>query len=89
MFAMFGAVPRSVLIRINPAIVLFMKGSVGTLMFIFITKGKAPAYPQFSFAFLAPAIIVIAKFGYEYAAGDSLPSVSSDVSSRSSFASRI
>ena len=42
---------------------------VGTLMFIFITKGKAPAYLGSSFAFLAPAGIVIAKFGYEYALG--------------------
>ena len=44
MFAMFGA---SVLVPfifgINPAIVLFMNG-VGTLIFIAVTKGKAPAY---------------------------------------------
>ncbi|MDO4268629.1 MAG: uracil permease [Eubacteriales bacterium] len=69
MFAMFGA---SVLVPfifgINPAIVLFMNG-VGTLLFILITKGKAPAYLGSSFAFLAPAGIVIAKFGYEYALG--------------------
>ena len=55
MFAMFGA---SVLVPfifgINPAIVLFMNG-LGTLLFIFITKGKAPAYLGSSFAFLAPA----------------------------------
>ena len=69
MFAMFGA---SVLVPfifgINPAIVLFMNG-VGTLLFIGITKGKAPAYLGSSFAFLAPASIVIAKWGYEYALG--------------------
>lgn len=69
MFAMFGA---SVLVPfifgINPAIVLFMNG-VGTLLFIAITKGKAPAYLGSSFAFLAPAGIVISKFGYEYALG--------------------
>ncbi|EJW91322.1 uracil-xanthine permease, partial [gut metagenome] len=46
----------------------FMNG-VGTLLFIFITKGKAPAYLGSSFAFLAPAGIVISKFGYEYALG--------------------
>ena len=44
MFAMFGA---SVLVPfmfgINPAIVLLMNG-IGTLLFILITKGKAPAY---------------------------------------------
>ena len=69
MFAMFGAsVLVPFLFGINPAIVLFMNG-VGTLMFIFITKGKAPAYLGSSFAFLAAAGIVIAKFGYEYALG--------------------
>lgn len=69
MFAMFGA---SVLVPfvfgINPAVVLFMNG-VGTLLFILITKGKAPAYLGSSFAFLAPAGVVISKFGYEYALG--------------------
>ncbi|MEW4413871.1 uracil permease [Clostridium sp. AN503] len=69
MFAMFGA---SVLVPfifgISPAIVLFMNG-VGTLLFIAITKGKAPAYLGSSFAFLAPAGIVISTWGYEYALG--------------------
>lgn len=69
MFAMFGA---SVLVPfifgINPAVVLFMNG-MGTLFFIFITKGKAPAYLGSSFAFLAPAGIVISKWGYNYALG--------------------
>lgn len=69
MFAMFGAsVLVPFLFNISPAIVLFMNG-VGTLLFILITKGKAPAYLGSSFAFLAPAGIVIAKFGYEYALG--------------------
>ena len=69
MFAMFGA---SVLVPfvfgINPAIVLFMNG-VGTLLFILVTKGKAPAYLGSSFAFLAPAGIVISKFGYGTGSG--------------------
>ncbi|MDO4270402.1 MAG: uracil permease [Eubacteriales bacterium] len=69
MFAMFGA---SVLVPfifgINPAIVLFMNG-VGTLLFILITKGKAPAYLGSSFAFIAPATLVIQKWGYPYALG--------------------
>lgn len=69
MFAMFGA---SVLVPfmfgISPAVVLFMNG-VGTLLFIAITKGKAPAYLGSSFAFLAPAGLVIDKMGYEYALG--------------------
>lgn len=34
-----------------------------------ITKGKAPAYLGSSFAFIAPASIVISKFGYAYALG--------------------
>lgn len=69
MFAMFGAsVLVPFLFGINPAIVLFMNG-VGTLLFIFITKGKAPAYLGSSFAFIAPANIVISKFGYPYALG--------------------
>ena len=69
MFAMFGA---SVLVPfifgINPAIVLFMNG-VGTLIFIAVTKAKSPAYLGSSFAFLAPAGVVISKMGYPYALG--------------------
>ena len=69
MFAMFGAtVLVPFIFGINPAIVLFMNG-VGTLLFILITKGKAPAYLGSSFAFLAPAGVVIAKYGFEYAQG--------------------
>ncbi|MCI7609437.1 MAG: uracil permease, partial [Enterocloster clostridioformis] len=67
--AMFGA---SILVPfifgINPAVVLFLNG-VGTLLFIGVTKGKAPAYLGSSFAFLAPAGVVISNFGYEYALG--------------------
>ena len=69
MFAMFGA---SILVPfifgINPAVELFMNG-VCTLLFIGVTKGKAPAYLGSSFAFLAPAGVVISNFGYEYALG--------------------
>ena len=68
-FAMFGAsalVP--ILFQIDPGIVLFMNG-FGTLLFIFLTKGKAPAYLGSSFAFLAPAGGVIAAQGFEYAQG--------------------
>jgi uracil permease len=69
MFAMFGAsvlVPS--LFGINSAVVLFMNG-VGTLLFILITKGRAPAYLGSSFAFIAPAQIIIAKYGFSYALG--------------------
>lgn len=69
MFAMFGA---SVLVPfifgINPAIVLFMNG-VGTLLFMVLTKGRAPAYLGSSFAFLAPGGLVISQMGYSYALG--------------------
>ena len=62
MFAMFGA---SVLVPfvfgINPAVVLFMNG-LGTLLFILITKGRAPAYLGSSFAFLARADMRVASY---------------------------
>ena len=68
-FAMFSA---SVLVpyifKISPSIALLMNG-IGTLIFIFVTKGKAPAYLGSSFAFLAPAAIVINEMGFPYALG--------------------
>jgi len=68
-FAMFGAsVLVPILFGINPGIVLLMNG-IGTLLFIFITKGKAPAYLGSSFAFLAPGIAIINSQGFEYAQG--------------------
>lgn len=73
MFAMFGAsVLVPFLFGINPAVVLLMNG-IGTLLFILITKGKAPAYLGSSFAFIAPVISLIDKYGhdlgYSYALG--------------------
>jgi len=69
MFAMFGAtVLVPILFQINPSVVLLMNG-IGTLLFILITKGKAPAYLGSSFAFLAPAGLVISTWGYSYALG--------------------
>lgn len=68
-FAMFGAsVLVPLVFGINSSIVLFMNG-IGTLLFIWLTKGKAPAYLGSSFAFLAPASLVIAELGFEYAQG--------------------
>lgn len=68
-FAMFGAsVLVPILFGINPGIVLLMNG-IGTLLFIFITKKKAPAYLGSSFAFLAPGIAIIQSQGFEYAQG--------------------
>ena len=68
-FAMFGAsVLVPILFQIDPGIVLFMNG-FGTLLFILLTKGKAPAYLGSSFAFLAPAGGVLAAKGCAYAQG--------------------
>ena len=65
-FAMFGAsVLVPILFGIHSGIVLFMNG-VGTLLFILVTKGKAPAYLGSSFAFLAPAGIVFEQFSFPY-----------------------
>ena len=56
-FAMFGAsVLVPILFGIHSGIVLLMNG-VGTLLFLFLTKGQAPAYLGSSFAFLAPALL--------------------------------
>lgn len=69
MFAMFGAsVLVPFLLGVSPSIVLFMNG-IGTLLFIFIGKKKAPAYLGSSFAFIAPATAVISGWGYQYALG--------------------
>lgn len=68
-FAMFGAsVLVPIIFGINPAIVLFMNG-IGTLIFIAVTKGRAPAYLGSSFAFLAPGAVIINQMGFEYAGG--------------------
>lgn len=68
-FAMFGAsVLVPIIFQIDPGIVLFMNG-IGTLLFIFITKGKAPAYLGSSFAFLGPAGLIITSLGFAYAQG--------------------
>lgn len=72
MFAMFGAsVLVPTLFHIDPAIVLLMNG-LGTLFFIFITKAKAPAYLGSSFAFIAPALLVMAQHGSPYATNPNL-----------------
>lgn len=68
-FAMFGAsVLVPIIFGIDAGIVLFMNG-MGTLLFIAITKGRAPAYLGSSFAFLGPASIIISSLGFQYAQG--------------------
>ena len=58
---MFGAsILVPILFGIDPGIVLIMNG-IGTLLFIWMTKGKAPAYLGSSFAFLSPVGAVIAN----------------------------
>ncbi len=59
MFAMFGAsVLVPILFHADPAVILLMNG-IATLLFILITKGKAPAYLGSSFAFLSPVFVVL------------------------------
>jgi uracil permease len=59
LFAMFGAsVLVPTLFAIDPAVVLFMNG-VGTLIYLFLCKGKAPAFLGSSFAFLSPVFVVL------------------------------
>jgi len=63
LFAMFGStVLVPILFGVNPATILLMNG-VGTLLYLFITKGKIPAYLGSSFAFISPVTIVLTKYG--------------------------
>lgn len=68
-FAMFGAsVLVPILFNVNPGIVLLMNG-IGTLLFILITKAKAPAYLGSSFAFIGVGTLIIQNMGFSYATG--------------------
>lgn len=63
LFAMFGAsVLVPILFKINPSTVLLMNG-IGTLLYIFLTKGKVPSFLGSSFAYLSPAFVVMASQG--------------------------
>lgn len=73
LFAMFGStVLVPVLFGINPATILLMNG-IGTLIYLFITKGKIPAYLGSSFAFISPVFVVLGLHGngdgYQYVLG--------------------
>ena len=70
LFAMFGA---SVLVPylfnnasghfvqvVDPALVLLLNG-IGTLIYLFLCKGKAPAFLGSSFAFLSPTFAILAS----------------------------
>ena len=68
LFAMFGStVLVPYLLKVDPATALFMNG-IGTLLYLFVCKGKIPAYLGSSFAFIAPvAGVLSAGLGYEAA----------------------
>lgn len=69
LFAMFGAtVLVPILFKINPATILLFNG-IGTLLYLFICKGKIPAYLGSSFAFLSPVFIILPQYGYSAALG--------------------
>lgn len=61
--AMFGAtILVPILLGVDPAIALLMNG-IGTLIYTWVTKGGIPAYLGSSFAFIAPAMLVISSYG--------------------------
>lgn len=73
LFAMFGStVLVPLLFGVDPGTILLMNG-IGTLLYIFVTKGKIPAYLGSSFAFISPVTAVLQKYsgveGYGYALG--------------------
>lgn len=81
LFAMFGAsilVPilfnqAAKAVVVDPALVLLMNG-IGTLIYLVVCRGKAPAFLGSSFAFIAPAITCITlgstpQLGFRHAAG--------------------
>ncbi|NYE58728.1 uracil permease [Carboxydothermus ferrireducens] len=67
LMAMFGAtVLVPLLFKIDPAIALLMNG-IGTLLYTYITRGGIPAYLGSSFAFIAPTLLIMSKWGYSVA----------------------
>ncbi|RDW16755.1 uracil permease [Oceanobacillus chungangensis] len=63
LFAMFGStVLVPIIFGVDPATILLMNG-IGTILYIFITKGKIPAYLGSSFAFISPVTLVITQGG--------------------------
>lgn len=69
LFAMFGAsVLVPMLFKIDIGTVLLFNG-IGTLLYLFLCKGKVPAFLGSSFAFLSPVFAVMASHNYETALG--------------------
>ena len=68
-FAMFGAtILVPILVGLSPSVALFTAGT-GTLIYIFLTKAKVPAFIGSSFAFISPLITISASYGWPYAMG--------------------
>lgn len=64
LFAMFGStVLVPFLFQVNPATSLLMNG-IGTLLYLFICKGRIPAYLGSSFAFISPVFVIMPQYGY-------------------------
>lgn len=64
LFAMFGStVLVPFLFGVSPTTCLFMNG-IGTLLYIFLTKGKIPSYLGSSFAFISPVLLILSTSGY-------------------------
>lgn len=69
LFAMFGAsVLVPMLFKVDIGTVLLFNG-IGTLIYLFLCKGKVPAYLGSSFAFLSPVFAVLSTYSYEAALG--------------------
>lgn len=67
LFAMFGAtVLVPMLVGLSPGVALISSG-LGTIAYLFITKGQVPAYLGSSFAFIAPIIAAKSLGGAEAA----------------------
>ncbi len=64
LFAMFGAtILVPFLFKVDPTSCIFLNG-VGTLLYIFLTKGKVPAYLGSSFAIISPVMVVLSTATY-------------------------
>ena len=62
--AMFGAtILVPFLFKVDPTTCIFLNG-IGTLLYIFLTKGKVPAYLGSSFAVISPVMVVLSTSTY-------------------------
>lgn len=69
LFAMFGAtILVPFLFKVDPTTCIFLNG-IGTLLYIFITQGKVPAYLGSSFAVISPVLVVLSTSTYAAAQG--------------------